>query len=113
MKKNRNVPWGDYYYTEEGERLGYQPGGDQIRVIDKAQYSDGKYSTASLLCYASTGAQRNIFSKIAGRDCQVTAGTPTPDANGFVEEAYCSPQGQISLNYYGSVYRECNYWDVY
>ena len=59
------------------------------------------------------GAQRNIFSKIAGRDCQVTAGTPTPDANGFVEEAYCSPQGQISLNYYGSVYRECNYWDVY
>ena len=71
------------------------------------------YSTAKLLCYASSEAQRNVFSKIAGVDCQVTAGASVPDANGYVEEAYCTPSGQIYMNYYGSVYRQCDFWDVY
>ena len=112
-EEQKNSVGGDYYYSEQGELLGYQPGGNQIRVIDKAQYSNGMYSTAKLLCYASSEAQRNVFSKIAGVDCQVTAGASVPDSNGYVEESYCTPSGQIYMNYYGSVYRQCDFWDVY
>ena len=37
-EEQKNSVGGDYYYSEQGELLGYQPGGNQIRVIDKAQY---------------------------------------------------------------------------
>ncbi len=112
-EEQKNSVGGDYYYSEQGELLGYQPGGNQIRVIDKAQYSNGMYSTAKLLCYASSEAQRNVFSKTAE---SIVKSRPVPRfqmPTAMLKKHIVRLQGQIYMNYYGSVYRQCDFWDVY
>ena len=109
---------GHYYYLPSGKELGQRGPGQEIRIVQEewqfhafggSESSLNDYST--LLCYAGADTQRTILSSIAGHDVQVYS-VALPGENINTSQARCTEQGQMGINYYGSVYRNGNYWDI-
>ena len=111
----------DFYYLPDGTALGQRGSGQQVRVInslmDFRAYECSEQmlnSRSTLLCYSDSGAISNVLQSITGKYVRVFAdGQITPDEDGYITQATCNSKGEIGINYYGSLYRNGNYWDLY
>lgn len=105
----------DFYYLPDGTALGQRGSGQQVRVInslmDFRAYECSEQmlnSRSTLLCYSESGAISNVLQSITGKYVRVSADDPSDRV-----QAVCDGEGNISINYYGDLYRNGNYWDLY